>query len=913
MQSNGLANNLNVGENEELTYAKEESRFDGHSGEYGITETLYQSEPRLSHLQHFRGEKRKKPHTSLLSRIKTFFRTHHAFTVLRAIVSLFCGAVLIWVTPSLQFFGVDSFILGLSIILYDHSLTRGSSILSMFLFLFTFSIGSGLTAFSFWTARLIGDFDQFAIFWLWLWSVCFAYARVSLTQKWAMPVIVTHFTFVFSLLRALNRPDPQYDTIFKTFFAMACGTIISTLCTIVIKPRSGSEALRKEMKRTLDTMKVLFDTTLRVWLGTASTEDEQKLIHHENRIRAHLTSLSKRLDSLQWEITYSRWDKQSIQIIVSFFQQTLVHLKSMGSSCRISEDLKRKNDKVETVVRSLGPPLEIVEARIVELLDQVSIQLHLDREDCKEGQQFVNTKRLSQSVQKFHDVNKGVTEDIIHKHGWETEGMPLVYFFIFSLLKCSEEITNIILFMNEGQGRERFHFPHYFHNYLDSVAKYFQLNRELVEQRENRSKQDGDGKVKRDDEKKKSKIVYRWRKLTLTLWEISRFFTTKETKYAIKVSIAVVFTTMWQFIRVSNDWYISWRGAWAAVTVIFVYSPSVGDNVIQTILRILGTLLGAGWSILSWLAFPGNPYGLSLMLVLCSIPSFYIKMNTKYPKMGTIIIITFDVSAYTIVTLGRYAAGEFSNVGVPSIYELAYKRSVMTVGGCLVILIIDRLLWPNLARVQLRHTLSTIIREVTLIYGTTVRLLYSKEESLLLDIQRAQTTVSLQLAKAESLLESSIIEPRMKGPFPVKEYRKIIRHIGILLDRTVTARLAVRGDFGQDIWTKVIEPLRETREDLVAKCLLLFWISESSMLWKKKLPHYIPDIKATREKLLRDITQLEYFQQTKEVASSTNLISYLTWLNSYTEVSIELGELLSSLKYLFGEEPPIQNFVINLY
>ncbi|PRP87307.1 hypothetical protein PROFUN_01569 [Planoprotostelium fungivorum] len=874
--------------------------FTGRKIDDDIDDTnVLPKERKPSNLEHFRSipfKRQPQPHL-------TFFQKHHGVPIFRGVISVLIGSALVYIPETSGFYGRNLNLMTLVITLYDYTQTRGSAVQSVFFFLVGFCIAAAVCTFSTWFSDVYQK--EYIILWLWLFTIFFAYARVKLPPKWTTPVVMGHFTFVNTSLINLRHDDQLgYRYVFTTFLGMVTGPIISTIVSQIIRPRSGAHSLRKEMKGTMKTIRILLQSTSEVWMGTSTDDTQNDLIHHEKRIRGHFTTLTKRLEALRWEFRSSRWTDEEIVSIVNFLQQTLVHVRSMGSSCKISNHVKSSNVNIERMIYHIGPSVLQIKTHLIRMMESVEESLHLSEGFTLPRESYANKRdAITSAIHQFHVANDEITKDITREAGGSNaawDDVPLVYFYVFSLLECGRELLKMADFVEEANKAPSCHLPRAWKHTVRRFLGYFHCTTRggyavVAEVDEKEPKQERKYEKKGPEGLKKA-IKRRFRKFNLNVYNAINVFTSKEAKYAYKVGIAILLTTMWQYVPHTRQTYLDWRGEWAAVTVVNMFSPTAGSNFLDTFLMIFGGTIGAGWAVVSWLVFPHDPYGLTFTMFLIAFYSFYAKMNPKYPRVGTVTMAT-----YGIVILEVYYS--HGNPNSHEIYELAYKRIAATAYGAFVILVVDRFMWPHLARIELRRQLSSLLKDLALIYSGTFRLLTCDDERLADQVQKAQTSASVQLVKADALIRWASIEPRLKGPYPTKMYKKIVQSIELLLDRTVTARVAARHNFSKKFQQTVTG-------EKVTQCLLLFWMTESSILWKKRLPRHLPDLRTTRHELMTKMTLVEYFSRVGEVQGCDDLIHYFTWLNASMEISVTLEELVQVLKVLYGEEHPLSHVVV---
>lgn len=135
--------------------------------------------------------------------------------------------------------------------------------------------------------------------------------------------------------------------------------------------------------------------------------------------------------------------------------------------------------------------------------------------------------------------------------------------------------------------------------------------------------------------------------------------------------------------------------------------------------RVLGTVFGALLALIAWLVFPGNPYALSVFGWLVSVPCFWIILNWKQGTFGRFILLTYNLSALYAYSLSVADDEDDDDEGgtSPLITDIVLHRFVAVIIGVIWGLIINRMIWPISARMQLRKGLSMLWLRMALIWS----------------------------------------------------------------------------------------------------------------------------------------------------------------------------------------------------
>ncbi|ORY99764.1 hypothetical protein BCR41DRAFT_375337 [Lobosporangium transversale] len=118
--------------------------------------------------------------------------------------------------------------------------------------------------------------------------------------------------------------------------------------------------------------------------------------------------------------------------------------------------------------------------------------------------------------------------------------------------------------------------------------------------------------------------------LRYRLWELLQPFNSAEYKFGFKMAVALTFIGLWSWLEWNNKPLATDRGQWAMMTVMAVLSPTIGATFSVCAMRVAGTLVGTLWALLTFLALPRNPYVICAMMLIVVIVGIIVSvaMNT---------------------------------------------------------------------------------------------------------------------------------------------------------------------------------------------------------------------------------------------------------------------------------------------
>jgi len=77
-----------------------------------------------------------------------------------------------------------------------------------------------------------------------------------------------------------------------------------------------------------------------------------------------------------------------------------------------------------------------------------------------------------------------------------------------------------------------------------------------------------------------------------SLWSFLQVSNSFQVKAALKMSLAVLFLSVFNMVPATHSFFTDWRMVWAVVTVLVVMSPYFSDSFTNGFWRFLGTITG---------------------------------------------------------------------------------------------------------------------------------------------------------------------------------------------------------------------------------------------------------------------------------------------------------------------------------
>ncbi|KAI8809265.1 hypothetical protein BJ742DRAFT_805629 [Cladochytrium replicatum] len=391
-------------------------------------------------------------------------------------------------------------------------------------------------------------------------------------------------------------------------------------------------------------------------------------------------------------------------------------------------------------------------------------------------------------------------------------------------------------------------------------------------------------------------------KLGLFVIKVLQFLASQQSIYAFKAATCVTIVCFILFYE--RAFFVAWGLQSTVITIIVTGGPVLGQTYTSFVYNLIGCVVGNLWSFVSFVAWKQvaplngqaqvNPYGFSLMVVLLGLVFFHFFLNTKFATLGLLTLLSFAIPA----------AGQYTSISQPGPLLYFYRQLAAVSMAVTFVLVFNVMIFPNLARVQLRESMSRILGQLQEMHTEMLRLAFScyyeinqaenqtaqeisahddnghtahqkqkgdpgsesttlfepsppppekrkraKEETFakLLDMGRHN---SVAIAQLEPLLLYASTEPRLAGPLQISKYREIISGMQSFLDRTGSCL----GFIGPHGFSRHVasnsETVRAARREMSGIVGLRLFVYAAALLHRQPLPYYLPRATEARDKLL---------------------------------------------------------------
>ena len=360
------------------------------------------------------------------------------------------------------------------------------------------------------------------------------------------------------------------------------------------------------------------------------------------------------------------------------------------------------------------------------------------------------------------------------------------------------------------------------------------------------------------------------RQLRYQIWLLVHRLQNFESRFALKVTLLIGLISIPAWLPQSCEWWNTSECWWAVVTVWIMMHPRVGGNLQDLFMRVMCAASGGIWAGLAYAAGVaagrGLPYILALFTVLFMIPMLYRFTQSSHPRSGFIGSIS-----YVVVSLELY-----TNQGRPSIVEVAWTRGLAFVVGTIAAVIVNWILWPFIARHELRKSLSLMLLHSAVLYRSVVaKYIYyaAGNEPGPEDVVRSEMLegrLREGFVRIRQLMELTRHEIRIRAPFDITHYSALIDASERFFERLVEVRQS-------SLYFQPFQPTRQpgmteklfgVRRDAVASILMNLYILAGALRANRPVPRYTPSSAEARKRLLDKMDEVEAEQKAKDKAES---------------------------------------------
>ncbi|RBA16648.1 hypothetical protein FPRO05_01372 [Fusarium proliferatum] len=372
-------------------------------------------------------------------------------------------------------------------------------------------------------------------------------------------------------------------------------------------------------------------------------------------------------------------------------------------------------------------------------------------------------------------------------------------------------------------------------------------------------------------------------RLSYKLWKLLRRCQGFETKYATKVVLLLSALSLPCCFESAYFWRTLYDAWWAVAVGWIMIHPRIGGNIQDFFTRAFAAVLGAAWSGAAHAASGGNPYVLAVFAAIYMIPMIYRFTQSTHPRSGLVGCLSFAVISLTL---------RDASLGPSVALQGVYKGLVFLV-GTIAPIIVNWMLWPFIARHELRIALSSMILYMSIMYRNVVaNYVYFDEgkDPTPETIRRSEMLESRMregFVRIRQLLVMSRHEIRLRGPFDPIPYSCLAASCERFFEYLIAVRQSALFYNPNYIRDNPVAAghLHSYRRDAVAAILGNLYILAVALRSERKVPHYLPSAAAARKKLLHRTAELAR-EMEEDTEGLTGCVAQLEELERFTKLIV---------------------------
>ncbi|KAI1186618.1 hypothetical protein F5B17DRAFT_440946 [Nemania serpens] len=349
------------------------------------------------------------------------------------------------------------------------------------------------------------------------------------------------------------------------------------------------------------------------------------------------------------------------------------------------------------------------------------------------------------------------------------------------------------------------------------------------------------------------------------LWELLHRMQGFETRFGLKAALATSLLSLPAYLANSHAWWDRYDAWWSVVMAWLIMGPRTGGNVQDLFTRVFCAVLGALWAGLSYAAGNGNPYVTAVFAAIYMLPMMYRYTQSTHTRSGMVGCITF-----TVISLSDIFVPDASTIGISlsvasddgrsSIAQTAATKGAIMVFGVVAAVIVNWLLWPFIARHDLRKGIASMIFNCSIIS----QYVYCEDGDAPTerDIE-ASEILEGRLREGFGLTRHEI---RLRAAFDPLPYSALISACEQFFDHVVTLRqssLLCHSHYIRDDSEDAMD-LLNYRRDEIATVLTNLYVLAGALRANRQLPKYLPSAIVSRKRLLDRMFELETEHATSE-------------------------------------------------
>ena len=716
------------------------------------------------------------------------------------------------------------------------------------------------------------------------------------------------------------------------------GDILATLCDLFIMDEGTLDEIQidrekvasifKDLKSKMSKLDGLLEETMFECLLFGREKEfwlYKDIVNSEKRLVADLGGLRRALE-FKWEMieyydSIKKNDRNGKSCHHEDPETAICDLESHSESNHDNTDNSSNDDNsnVEVDTNLVQNPEELIELFLYHLapstksfvftMKEILDDKLYDNDDNIEiiVRQYLKSLTLAKELFESHQkiaIDSLYKQDIFQKRYGvrekinQEEVAATCANFSFSITQVSTELETFLIIMNALLDYNEF--PTYSFNFL----KFWKKDKPTLQDNERNQIFAIDL-----ENVEKETIGYK-------IWKILNFARGVDFQFGFRVGLGALILASFAFLDSTRHIFNEWRGEWVLVTYCIIMNKSLGGTAMTIKWRFLGTFMGAVFAYCIWEMFFPNVAMMAIFGFLVSIPCFNIVLNWKANNaFGRFILLTYNLTilySYTM-SLDSIPIGDddddWEGGANPIIWEIAFHRYVGVSLGVVWALVITMTLFPVTARGRIKRGISVLWLRMGVIWKrgalSKKRDEYGQDR---LEGLRGLGECHLILNELRTLLKQAPMEVRLKGPFPIAQYTKLMDGSEGILDAFENINSIVDVDpVLSPVESVVLDNLKDEMYELQNRVFLVFYMLASALKLGMPLASDPASTDNAMDKLLSKLADIrKTVESRKEIGMTTGLenigfvlfYSYCLVTNSIVN---ELSRMMQEVVEMYGK------------
>ncbi|KAF4978775.1 hypothetical protein FZEAL_4889 [Fusarium zealandicum] len=395
-------------------------------------------------------------------------------------------------------------------------------------------------------------------------------------------------------------------------------------------------------------------------------------------------------------------------------------------------------------------------------------------------------------------------------------------------------------------------------------------------------------------------------KLGYRIWTVLHRLQGFESRYALKVVILTSALALPAWLGNDLAWWNRYEAWWAVCMGWIMIHPRVGGNIQDFFTRAFSAILGAAWSGAAHAAGNGNPYVVAVFAAIYMVPMMYRFTQSSHPRSGLVGCLSF-----TVISLGLRNHPDTSSAALIGVH-----KGLVFFVGITTPVVLNWILWPFIARHELRYALSSMLFFMSVMYRNVVaNYVYFDEgkdptPEVIRHSEMLESRMREGFVRVRQLLVMSRHELRLRAPFDPLPYSCLAGSCERFFEYLIAVRQSAifyNPNYIRDN-PVAAEKLLSYRRDAVAAILGNLYTLAGALRSQRKVPRYLPSAAAARKKLLhkgaevaREMAESDEYCELDRQRTWSDIYSY-SYNESLTGCVAQLEELEKFTKLIVGEK-----------